>query len=107
MLPGADAITAVAKDEDGNEVTEIMEGGDPVYLTITVDRGHRQVRITDEELTVDIRAADAAQLGPTTTCRSRGLRWRGARRVSRPTTSTWRSKLSARNDEDVGMNISC
>ena len=38
-LPAADAITAVAKDEDGNEVTEIMEGGDPVFLTITVDRG--------------------------------------------------------------------
>ena len=32
------AITAEAKDEDGNDATEIMEGGDPVYLTITVDR---------------------------------------------------------------------
>ena len=38
MLPAASGITAVAKDEDGNVVTEVMEGGDPVYLTITVDR---------------------------------------------------------------------
>ena len=38
MLPDASAITAVAKDEDGNIVTEVMEGGDPVFLTIMVDR---------------------------------------------------------------------
>ena len=44
MLPAADAITAVAKDEDGNEVTEIMEGGDPVFLTLTVDRGRGSAR---------------------------------------------------------------
>ena len=63
MLPAADAITAVAKDADGNEVTEVMEGGDPVFLTITVDRGRGSPdRITDEELTVDIRATDAGQV---------------------------------------------
>ena len=63
MLPAASDITAVAKDEDGNEVTEVVEGGDPVYLTITVDRGRGSLdRITDEELTVDIKPADAGQV---------------------------------------------
>ena len=63
MLPAASGITTVAKDEDGNEVTEVVEGGDPVYLTITVDRGRGSLdRITDEELTVDIRPGDAGQV---------------------------------------------
>ena len=54
LLPAASAITAVAKDKDGKEVTEIMEGGDPVFLTITVDRGRGATdRITDEALEVD------------------------------------------------------
>ena len=40
-----------------------MEGGDPVFLTLTVDHGRGAGdRITDEELTVDIRAADAGQV---------------------------------------------
>ena len=43
MLPAASDITAVAKDEDGNVVTQVMEGGDPAYLTITVDRGRGSV----------------------------------------------------------------
>ena len=60
------AITAVAKDAalNGDDVTEIVEGGDPVYLTITVDRGTSATKdlTTGEELTVDIRAG-AAQAG--------------------------------------------
>ena len=63
MLPGADAITAVAMDKatSGKKVTEIVEGGDPVYLTVTVDRGTSRSNITNEDLTVEIRAADPAQ----------------------------------------------
>ena len=60
QLPAADAIEAKAKDEDGKDVTEIVEGGDPVYLTITVDRGIDSDTTnfaTDEELTIDIRAS--------------------------------------------------
>ena len=61
-LAAPDHITAVAKDEDGNTVTEIVEGAeDPVYLTITVDRGTGSTKdlTTGEELTVDIRANSA------------------------------------------------
>ena len=40
-LPSGDAVTAVAMDKArrGSKVTEVEEGGDPVYLTVTVDRG--------------------------------------------------------------------
>ena len=51
----------MAKDAalNGKDVTEIVEGGDPVYLTITVDRGTAATRdeTTAEDLTVDIRAS--------------------------------------------------
>ena len=65
MLPGAGAITAVAKDKarGGKTVTEIVEGGDPAYLTVTVDRGTARSGITDEDLTVEIRQDNAAQVG--------------------------------------------
>ena len=58
------AITAVAKDAalNGKEVTEIVEGGDPVYLTITVDRGTGDSVTTAEDLMVNIRS-NAAQSG--------------------------------------------
>ena len=36
-LAAPDHITAVAENEDGDKVTEIVEGGDPIYLTVTVD----------------------------------------------------------------------
>ena len=65
QLPAADAIEAEAKDEDGKDVTEIVEGGDPVYLTISVDRGIDSDATnftTAEELTIDIRAS-AGQSG--------------------------------------------
>ena len=100
-----DAITAVAKDEDGNEVTEIMEGGDPVFLTITVDRGRGSGgpdRRT-EELTVDIRASDAGHGGRLRLVGVANCVGVVARRVSRPMTSTQVIELSARSDEDVGM----
>ena len=104
MLPAADAITAVAKDKDGNEVTEIMEGGDPVYLTVTVDRGRGTGnRITDEDAHGGHSGRPTRRRWPTTTCRRRVFLWMGFLTVSSPTTSTLRSKLSALSDEDVGM----
>ena len=61
MLPPSDKITAVAKDAalNGQDVTEIVEGGDPVYLTVTVDRGTAATNdeTTAEALTVGIRAS--------------------------------------------------
>ena len=103
MLPAADAITAVAKDEDGNEVTEIMEGGDPVFLTLTVDRGRGSSdRITDEELTVDIRASDAGQVADYELSESRiDLESRSSGKQSNDVDT--KIELSARSDEDVGM----
>ena len=38
-LAAQDHIKAEAADEDGEEVEQLVEGGDPVYLTVTVDRG--------------------------------------------------------------------
>ena len=65
-LAAPDHITAVAKDAalNGKEVTQVVEGGDPVYLTITVDRGTAGNKdlTTGEALTVDIRAS-AGQAG--------------------------------------------
>ena len=62
-LAAAGAITAVAKDAalNGKDVAEIVEGGDPVYLTITVDRGTAATKdlTTSEELTVNIRSGPA------------------------------------------------
>ena len=103
ILPAASAITAVAKDEDGNVVTEIMEGGDPVFLTITVDRGRGGAeRITDEELTVDIRAADARQVADYDLSESRiALETRSSGKQSNE--ADQKIELSARPDEDVGM----
>ena len=62
-LAAPDHITAVAKDAalGGATVTELVEGGDPVYLTITVDRGTTATKdlTTAEELTVNIRSSGA------------------------------------------------
>ena len=60
-LPAGSAVTAVAKDEDGNTVMEVAEGGDPVYLTVSVDRGRGTTATTDEELVVSLQAADGTQ----------------------------------------------
>ena len=103
MLPAADAITAVAKDEDGNEVTEIMEGGDPVFLTITVDRGRGSGdRITDEEITVDLRASDAGQVADYELSETR-IELEGRSTGKQTNDVDTKIELSARSDEDVGM----
>ena len=103
MLPAADAITAVAKDADGNEVTEVMEGGDPVFLTITVDRGRGSSdRITDEELTVDIRATDAGQVADYELSESR-IMFEGRSSGKQTNDVDLKIELKARSDEDVGM----
>ena len=102
-LPGAGAITAVAKDKlrSGKTVTEIEEGGDPVYLTVTVDRGTARSGITDEDLTVDIRPADAAQLGDYELSLSR-IALEGVGSGKQSNDVGLELKLSALNDEDVG-----
>ena len=102
MLPAASGITAVAKDEDGNEVTEVVEGGDPVYLTITVDRGRGSLdRITDEELTVDIRPGDAGQVADYDLSESRIVL--ESRSSGKQTNDIdLEIELSAPSDEDVG-----
>ena len=103
MLPAADAITAVAKDADGNVVTEIMEGGDPVFLTITVDRGMGATdRITDEALEVDLRAAEAAQVADYELSESR-ITLESLPSGKQTNDVDTKIELSARSDEDVGM----
>ena len=103
MLPAADAITAVAKDKDGNMVTEMMEGGDSVFLTITVDRGRGSPdRITDEELTVDIRASDAGMVADYELSESR-IMLEGRSSGKQTNDIDLKIELSARSDEDVGM----
>ena len=102
MLPAASGITAVAKDEDGNEVTEVMEGGDPVYLTITVDRGRGSLDgITGEELTVDIRPGNAGQVADYDLSESRIVL--ESRSSGQQTNDIdLEIELSARSDEDIG-----
>ena len=93
----------MAKDADGNEVTEVMEGGDPVFLTITVDRGRGSPdRITDEELTVDIRATDAGQVADYELSESR-IMLEGRSSGKQTNDVDLKIELSARSDEDVGM----
>ena len=101
-LAASDHITAVAKDKplNGETVEQIVEGGDPVYLTITVDRGSSATKdqTTAEELVVDLRAS-AAQVGDVVVEPSR---------ITLPSKETGKSSsdveimLSARSDEDVG-----
>ena len=100
-LPAADAITAEAMDEDGEEVTEIVEGGDPVYLTITVDRGDGLTAKTVEELVVDIKAANAAQGADYELSRTRVTLEEVPVADGEQSTEV-EIMLSARSDEDVG-----
>ena len=100
-LPAADAITAVAKNEDGEEIEALVEGGAPVFLTVTVDRG-RGTFITDEALEVEIRPADPMQV---TDYDLTGGRVTLEERTSGKQTNDRddKIKLSARSDdEDVG-----
>ena len=103
MLPASGDITAVAKDAglNGKEVTEIVEGGDPVYLTISVYRGTVATKdeTTAEDLTVDIKAS-AGQAGD--------FEVEPARVDLPPKGTNGKSvtdvdiKVTALNDEDVG-----
>ena len=103
QLPTADAITAVAKDEGGNEVTQIMEGGDPVYLTITLDRGQgASDRITEEALEVDLRAANASQVADYSLSESR-IPFEERPSGKQSNDIDLDIELSALSDEDVGM----
>ena len=67
-LPADDKITAEAFQDDGkgeitkNEAMSVMEGGDPVHVTITVDRGDDNYP-SGEKLKVEVMAADPAQGG--------------------------------------------
>ncbi len=67
MLPMADDITAsaFAVDEDGektaDEAMSIVEGGDPVHVTVTVDRGERDYPL-DEKLEVGVSADESQAL---------------------------------------------
>ena len=103
-LAPAEAVTAVAMDKktNGEEVDSVTEGGEPVYLTISVDRGKAADKdaTTIEELTVDVKVAPAnaadASVTPT--------------RVTLPAVTTANGEqksemlveLSALADEDVG-----
>ena len=101
-LPADDAITAEAMDADGNEVMEIVEGGEPVYLTVSLDRGRGAADlITTEELTVDIRPANAAQVADYDLTETRVV---FEERSSGTQTNDvdLEIMLSARSDEDVG-----
>ncbi len=63
VLPDGSAVTAVAMDKDGEDVEAVVEGGDPVYLTITVDRGEGATAKTSEELTVTVEPANPGMGG--------------------------------------------
>ena len=100
-LPAMDKITAKAyMDDDGDkgedEATSVMEGGDPVHVTVTIDRGEDGYP-KDEPLDVTL-MADASQ----------GLDFRfpdGSSKVTIPAGVDEQSmdiKLEALKDEDVG-----
>ena len=61
VLPGDDAITAEATDADGEVVTSVAEGGDPVSLVVTVDRGTGDDAVSTEALAVTLEPANSAQ----------------------------------------------
>ena len=99
-LPASEAITAVAKDMDGMDVMEIMEGGDPVYLTVTVDRGTGASATTSEQLTVNIRPADGQVADYDLSLARVVLEEQSSGKQSNDRDDMM--KLSARSDEDVG-----
>ena len=104
-LPAADAITAEAKDDDtgGDEVTEITEGGDPVYLTITVDRGSDtdpRNKTTTEALAINI-SSSAAQTGDFKVEPARVGLGTDSTRGEQMTTEV--IKLTALTNDDVGV----
>ena len=102
-LPSADAITAVAKDQakGGKEVGSVIEGGDPVYLTVTVDRGRDPAAVTPESLQIDLRPADPAQAADYDLAPSR-VTLPAVTAVDGKQSTTAEIELSARRDQDVG-----
>ena len=105
-LPAADAITAEAFDSDApnaKKVTEITEGGDPVYVEITVDRGRDadpRNKVTEEALTISI-GAGAAQAGDFEVEPAR-VTLGGNTARGKDVVAT-KVKLTALSDDDVGM----
>ena len=102
-LPADDKITAKAFQDDGkgkktkNEAMSVMEGGDPVHVTITVDRGDDHP--SGEKLKVEVMAADAAQGGDYRVDDDEFLLDTGKGKQSMDI------KLWARDDDDVGEEM--
>ena len=65
MLPGADAISAAAKDDkeyaDGSTITSVAEGG-TAYIWVTVENTIKDQVADDEKFSVSLSAAEASQL---------------------------------------------
>ena len=103
-LAPAEAVTAVAMDKKtgGKEVDSVEEGGDPVYLTISVDRGKAADKdaTTIEALTVDVKVAPAnaadASVTPTQ------VKLPAVTTANGEQKATMMVELSALADEDVG-----
>ena len=103
-LAPAESITAVAMDKKtgGKEVDSVEEGGDSVYLTISVDRGKAADKdpTTVEKLTVDVKVAPAnaadASVTPPRVELARVDTANGEQKA------TMMVELSALSDEDVG-----
>ena len=102
-LPPPDAITAVARDKvkDGDEVASVAEGGDPVYLTVTVDRGRDPAAMTPEALRIDLRPADPALAGDYELAPAR-VTLPAVTAVDGEQSTTAEITLSAKRDQDVG-----
>ena len=106
LAPG-EAITAVAMDKktgaDAMEVMEVTEGGDPVYLTISVDRGKAADNdaTTTEALTVDVQVAPEFAADATVT--PSRVTFPAVDPVDGVQKSTTVVELRALSDEDVGM----
>ena len=100
LAPAAN-ITAVAKDKDSEDVTSMAEGGDPVYLTISVDRGRGSTATTTETLTIDIEPANPVDAVQYVVEPDRVTLPAVAAAGGKQSTTT-EIKLSARADDDIG-----
>ena len=101
VLPGDDAITAEATDADGEVVTSVAEGGDPVSLVVTVDRGTGDDAVSPEALTVTLEPANSAQALDYRITPSNEVAIAAGAGVEGKTSST-AITLEALRDEDVG-----
>ena len=102
-LPAPDAVTVEAFDgkneNDRRKVASVTEGGDPVYLRVAVKRDAGKHR-NNEKLTVDVRAADAAQAADVTIAPTR-IEFEATTTVDEQYGDAL-VELSALMDEDVG-----